>query len=135
MVKKVKEPTALRTRFSEIVEDKMDDLGLSINDVAGQVGSTYEHIRKIVRGSSPVVSKYLVKEICRVLKLDYEEMEPILNADKIHAKYKGKLPKELTDKNPELEPIERSWPKLTKAQKEDFIAQIAAVAKRNRTER
>jgi transcriptional regulator with XRE-family HTH domain len=119
-------------RFAEAIQAKMDELGLDINQVAGKTESTYEHVRKLVRGMS-FPSKYYLRVLCDILDLEIDDMERLLVADRIQHKY-GKIPLELSGKNPSLDPVERLWEKLTKKQQQDFIAQMQAVVKRNRAE-
>jgi transcriptional regulator with XRE-family HTH domain len=114
----------------ERIQERMDELGLSIKDVADKAESTYEHIRKITRGTS-FPSKYFIRVLAEVLDMDKQELEELVAVDQIMHKY-GKTLNRVIGKNPELDPIEKVWSKLTKDQKADFISQITAVARRNR---
>lgn len=118
--------------FAEAVQNKMDEMGLGTKEVSDLTESTYEHVRKILKGGA-FPSKYYFSVLCDSLHLDKREMERLLTADRIRKKY-GKIPLELSGKNPDLEPVERVWHKLTKQQQKDFIFQMEAVAKRNKAE-
>lgn len=69
---------------------KLDLLRLSDN-----VGSTYEHVRKIVRGAS-FPSKFFLKILCEQLDINFEEANTLLQIDKVRRRY-GFIPKELTE--------------------------------------
>jgi hypothetical protein len=71
-----------------------------------------------------------LKELCKILKLDADEVEDVAVVDRIRAKF-GPIPTELTGKNPELEPIERYWPKLSKRHKADIITMVQVFAKQD----
>jgi transcriptional regulator with XRE-family HTH domain len=114
----------------ERIQERMDELGLSIKDVADKAESTYEHIRKITRGTS-FPSKYFIRVLAEILDMKKEELEELVTIDQIMHKH-GKTINRIVGKNPELEPIEKVWVKLTKDQKADFISQMTAVARRNR---
>lgn len=122
--------TEPETLFAQTVQRRMDELNLSIRELADKTGSTYENIRKIVRGTS-LPSKYFVRTIAHVLGLDEGEMTDMVAADKIKHKFGG-VPELLAKKNPELVPIERLWSALTTAQKDNVLEMVRTYAKRNR---
>lgn len=117
------------TLISEKLNEQMERKGLSIKDVADKAGSTYEHVRNIVRGNV-VPSKYMLRTLSDILGLNQKELEKIAVADRIRIKY-GSIPLELSGKNPEIEPIERDWGKLTDAHKKDIITMVQAYAARD----
>src|SRR5438874_506160 len=108
------------TRTAERMSQRMEELNLSIGDLAKQVGATYEHVRSLVRGNS-VPSRLMVESLAKALRMDKAELERFATADRISAKY-GKIPLELSGKNPEMEPLERVWHYLSKGHKADLIA-------------
>jgi transcriptional regulator with XRE-family HTH domain len=112
--------------------DAMEEKGMSIKELAEKSDTTYEHIRKILRGGS-FPSKYMIRVLSELLNIKKSELEQLVAADQIRQKY-GKIPAILSGKNPELEPVERIWNNLTPAQQADFVAQMQAVAKRNKKE-
>jgi len=108
----------------------MQELNLSIADLAAQVGTTYEHVRNIVKGNA-VPSKFMVPALAEALKINRDDLERLATADRIRSKF-GTIPLELSGKNPELEPLERVWNHLSAEHKADLIAQAKAWAKRDR---
>ena len=88
----------------------MERKGFSIRALSEKLKTTYEHVRSIVRGNV-VPSRYILRELAEVLDINLKELERVTTADKIRVKF-GKIPLELSGKNPELEPLERAWPYL-----------------------
>jgi transcriptional regulator with XRE-family HTH domain len=118
------------TRTALRLTKRMEELNLSIAEVAQKVGATYEHVRSLVRGKA-VPSKMMVQAVADALRMNKVELERLATADRIRAKF-GKIPLELSGKNPELEPLERVWQYLSKEHKADLIAQAEAWARRDR---
>lgn len=118
------------TRSGERLLKRMEELNVSIAELAQRVGATYEHVRSLVRGKA-VPSKMMVQALADALRINRAELERLATADRIRAKF-GKIPLELAGKNPELEPLERLWPHLSKEHKADLIAQAEAWARRDR---
>jgi transcriptional regulator with XRE-family HTH domain len=120
----------LPIRTGEVLTERMEELKLSIADLAEKVGTSYEHVRNITKGNI-VPSKLMVRGLAEALKIKREELDRIATADRIRVKF-GTIPLELAGKNPELEPLERVWNHLSKEHKADLIAQAQAWAKRDR---
>ncbi len=108
----------------------MRELKLSLRDVSTKVGTSYEHVRSIVRGIV-VPSDAMAEALAGALKIKKEELQRVITADRIRVKF-GTIPLELAGKNPELEPLERVWNHLSQDHKADLIAQAQAWAKRDR---
>lgn len=117
-------------RFSLALKSRMDELDLSIRDVALNTGATYEHIRRLVRGMV-TPSKYLLKEICDFLHMDLKEAQELVAADQLMRKY-GTLPEKLAGKTEDLQPLEILWPYLTEEQKQNLTVQAKVLVERNR---
>jgi len=108
----------VNTRLSEIINAKMEERGVSINDVAKSTGVSYEHMRRVARGVVP--SRFILKAICDELKLPFKQLQELADEAKMREKY-GDLPLKLAGKTPSLEPLERIWSKLSEQQQEDLI--------------
>jgi transcriptional regulator with XRE-family HTH domain len=117
------------TRTGEVLREQMEAKNISIKDLADKIETTYEHTRSIIRGNV-VPSKHMLPLFAKVLGLNIKELEKLAVADKIRRKY-GKIPLELSGKNPELEPIERAWEKLSESHKQDIIAMVQTYARRD----
>ncbi len=117
-------------RTGEMLAGRMRELKLSLRDVSTKVGTSYEHVRSIVRGIV-VPSDAMAEALAGALKIKKEELQRVITADRIRVKF-GTIPLELAGKNPELEPLERVWNHLSQDHKADLIAQAQAWAKRDR---
>ena len=122
-----------KTRFGEMLQNAMADKGLSIRDLAEQIGSTYEYMRKLVRGLA-LPSKYMLNTLHQLLSFDIEEAHKLITADKIEKEH-GSIPLELSGKDPELEPFERGWKWLTKQQKSALLEQFRGFIVQNKKHR
>ncbi len=118
-------------RLAQMLAERMNELDLTIRQVAERTGLTYEHIRKLVKGAASP-SKLALHEICRALELDAEETEKLAVADRIERKYGG-IPHALVGKHPELSLLAPWWDLLTEEQKAAFRVQIKSVAEANQT--
>lgn len=116
-------------RLARALADRMNELELTIKDVASRSGLTYEHVRKLVKGEA-YPSRLALRELCQVLKLEHGEMNELAVADRLEKKYGG-IPHALAGRHPELSLLERWWDLLTEDQKESFRIQIRSVAESN----
>lgn len=116
--------------FAQRICEQMEKLELSITSVADQLGISYEHMRKICRGET-FPSKFMLSPLGAILQLSEQELENLMVADKIRQKY-GRIPTSISGKNPELEPLERIWPRLTESQKEELLVIARALTNWNR---
>lgn len=116
-------------RLARALTARMNELDLTVRQIAERTGLTYEHIRKLVRGEA-YPSKLALREICSVLGLDVRQMETLAVADRVESKYGG-IPHALAGKHPELSLLAPWWDRLTADQKESFRVQIRSVAEAN----
>ena len=116
-------------RLARALAERMNELELTIKDVAARSGLTYEHVRKLVKGEA-YPSRLALRELCQVLKLDHGKMNELAVADRLEKKYGG-IPHALAGRHPELSLLERWWDLLTEEQKESFRIQIRSVAESN----
>ena len=99
----------------------MKQLPLSSRQLADAVEVHYETMRCILKGDRPP-PKRLLRDICRVLTLDFEAMNEMLVAEQINRKF-GRVPATRMN-NPELKSIEEAWPLLLPEEKEHIILLI-----------
>jgi transcriptional regulator with XRE-family HTH domain len=116
-------------RLARALADRMNELDLTIKDVAGRSGLTYEHVRKLVKGDA-YPSRLALRELCQVLQLQNADMNELAIADRLEKKYGG-IPHALAGRHPELSLLARWWDLLTADQKESFRIQIRSVAESN----
>jgi transcriptional regulator with XRE-family HTH domain len=117
------------SRLARALVERMNELDLTVKQVAERTALSYEHIRKLVKGLA-YPSRLALRELCRVLSLDLKNMETLLVADHVEEKYGG-IPHALAGKHPELSLLAQSWDLLTPEQKDSFRIQIKSVAEAN----
>jgi transcriptional regulator with XRE-family HTH domain len=108
----IKPTTALSLRIYERMKEK----GLSVHQLADSTDVVYETMRMIVTGQRPP-GKLRLREICRVLSLDFEETNDMLIIEQVKRKF-GRVPSGTQTKDPELRKIEEIWPFLLPEEKE-----------------
>jgi len=88
---------------------------ISLDHLAQRVDSTYEHMRRLVRGLA-YPSRNLLRSIAMVLGEDFEQLQNKLELDKLYERYGGipkflksepRLPKQLQDDFMKLSPCNR----------------------------
>jgi len=121
------------TRFGEMLQGKMAEKQLSIRELSAAVGSTYEYIRKLVRGLA-LPSKYMINTLAPILDMDVAEAQRLIDTDKLAKKFVG-FTVEVAGKNPELESMERGWQDLTDSQKEALLMQFKTYIAQNKKHR
>jgi len=94
------------TGLATLMKDRMAELDISLNDLAGRVGSTYEYARKLSRGLA-LPSKYMLRFLAEALELKLEDVEKVVVEDRIRMKY-GEASLKVRGKNPALEPFLRA---------------------------
>lgn len=118
------------TMFGQKLQAAMDEKRMEIRDLSDAIGSTYEYVRKLVRGLA-LPSKYMLKILCDHLKLNFDEMATLVTSDHLNKKYGG-IPLELAGKNPAVEPFERNWKHLNKDQRDILLTQLRTFVSNNR---
>ena len=116
-------------RLAQSLVERMNQLDLTLRQVAERTGLTYEHVRKLAKGAA-FPSRLALRELCRVLGLDPAEMDRRAVADRLEKKYGG-IPHALAGKHPELSLLAPWWDLLTEEQKTSFRIQIRSVAESN----
>jgi hypothetical protein len=117
-------------QFALALREKLEDKGKNMAWLAKEVDTTYEHARKICKGTA-FPSRRLLKDICRTLNLKEEDMWRMVVSDKLRHKY-GEIPRELAGQSARSVKIERLLPKLTDEQFEDLLSLAEGWAQRNR---
>jgi hypothetical protein len=96
----------------------MKQVPFSSKQLADAVEVHYETMRYILKGDRPP-PKRLLRDICRVLTLDFEAMNDILTMELIKRQF-GSVPA-LRENDPELQSIEGAWPLLLPEEKEHIV--------------
>jgi transcriptional regulator with XRE-family HTH domain len=114
-------------QFGDAIQDAMAKQGKSIQDLANALEVTYEHARRLVKGMA-FPSKPILKEVCKYLSLNVEQMNQSLVADKLKHKY-GTVPQKIYGANPKLERITQNLLKLNDEQF-DMVSRMVESAAR-----
>ena len=101
---------------------------MSIHQLADATSVGYERARTAVTGDEPP-GKRLLRDICRVLKLDLDSMTEMLITEQMKRKY-GRVPARLAGRNPELQQIEEMWQLLLPEEKEHIIWLVGCYAEK-----
>lgn len=102
-------------RFAELMREAMSKQNMDITALSSEIGTTYEHIRKLTL-SMAFPSRLMLEKICKVLHMNLKEAEQFVVADRLKHKY-GDIPEVLAGKNPKFEEVvERILPKMTDEQ-------------------
>ena len=119
-----------RTEFGRRILQRIKDLGLDVMQVATRIGVEYETLRKVVKGDRPPARRVL-RDLCRELNLDLQELENIVVVDKLRQKHPGVLLHIAGVANPEIIAIARQWPSLSDEQRQHIRWLIAKFIEEN----
>ena len=108
----------VKTKTGEAIEGLLEKNGLSIRAFAIRMETTYEFIRRVVRGES-LPGKPMLKMMAEALGVDPKPLLRNLVADQISKKY-GSIPLEISNKKPGMASIEGNWDKLTSEQQKEL---------------
>jgi transcriptional regulator with XRE-family HTH domain len=118
-----------RSKVGAAIHLRMEEIGLTPRQLAEETEVVYETIRKAITGDQPP-SKKLLRDICVVLGLEFEELYAVQVEEKLQSKFPKALAK-LAKRDPELLPIEERWRLLTTEQKEHIILLAKSYASEN----
>lgn len=117
------------TTIASMVDNAMQQKGLTIRDLSEELDLSSEHTRRIVRGEA-TPSKFVLKPLCNILGLDYAKAEQIATGERIRKKY-GVAADSLSPRVEGIENVEKVWGKLSKSQQDDALAMMEGWAKNN----
>lgn len=117
-------------QLGEALSDALETQRTHLPDFARSLGITYEHARKLVKGIA-FPSRLLLKEICRVLRLDFDDMDRVLVEDKLRHKY-GPRYAEALGENPRYEEVKYDIAALT-PENWNLIKNMIRTARRNQS--
>lgn len=127
-------------RLSNMIKAAMSEKNMTIRGLHAALDDiTYEHTRRVVQGEcSP--SKYVLREICRILGLDLGDADMAMKRDKVERKYGDVFV--TTGAEPmtghitaHASPVDEHWADLTPDQREDLARMASDWARRNRRSR
>jgi len=95
---------------------------------------TFRRKSALINGAA-LPSRGALERICKFLGADLKELTTLLFAAKSQRVYGTDVVSEMTGKDPELAPIEASWPHLDSEQRAILIDIAKGMASRNREKR
>jgi transcriptional regulator with XRE-family HTH domain len=116
--------------LAEAINKRMEELGWSLIDLSDKAEISYEHARKLSRGTTRP-SHLVLKAVCAALKLSFDDMNELVVADTIKHQF-GNVPEKLAGKNPKLVTLERLAEKLDPRQLKDLEDIARTMAKNAR---
>lgn len=118
--------------YSEILANRMSDLGISSRKLEELSTYSYEHIRKILKDGA-IQSKECNAAVCKALDLDEKAMWEIAQREKLHKKFGNALPSHLVA--PQDTYIRQHWQELTNDQQASVRKIIEGMVEQNRLAR
>jgi predicted transcriptional regulator len=106
------------------LQQKLKELGSNPRKLSAEIGYAYDHVRKVCKGQV-YPGERLIKTICEYLEMDADEMLTLVQADKALEKGWVEI---LTEEDPLITKIKRSWDYLTATEKKDIVKNVIAKA-------
>jgi len=118
--------------FNARLEQRANEKGLSVREVATKAGTSYEHIRKLITGQC-LPSDSMIEKLCAALELSKKEMSRRVLKDKMIFRF-GDAAWQAAGIDARAAPCYILLPLLTRSEREFFIFQLKVLgeAKRNR---
>jgi hypothetical protein len=107
---------------------------MDVTRVASRIDVEYETLRKVVKGDRPP-AKRLLRDLCRELNLDFQDLETTVVIDKLRQKHPGALLRIAGGAEPEIVAMARQWPLLSDDQKQHIRWLVAKFAEENPSNR
>lgn len=120
-------------RFGNYLYTMMERNQTDIKDLAKDIESTYEHIRKLIKGLA-YPSQFMLDNLSKGLK-GFDKKEALLFVEQDKAQKKMKNYHLIAGTNPELDPIEKVWLYLSPEHKKTIYTMVDAFAKEDRGRR
>lgn len=116
--------------FSVAIADALEAKGKNVRWLSEQVGTTYEHIRKLVRGKA-FPSRLLQPQLIKALGLDKQQFNQMVIADRLRKQF-GEIPEAITGKTPRMVKIGMVLENLTEEQFKSLLGMAQGMAAMNR---
>ena len=117
-------------RFGSALAQAVSERGLSLSELATKSKTTYEHMRKLLKGTAHP-SPHLLDHLCRLLKLDVSRMERMVMQDKLEQKY-GDALQEMMGRSPQAVSFDPYTNLLTPEEAEFYRMQMKATLQARR---
>jgi len=115
------------SRFGNMFAQAVERKGMSLRDVAQKTDYSYEQMRKLLKGSS-APSKLLVKDLSKILDMDFAKAEQAATEDRMQRRYGPKGLKAL-GRDPRLVPLDAVASVLTDRELQILLAVAHSLVK------
>lgn len=121
-------------KLAHRLQRAMDEQHLDIKTLAEKIDTTYEHARKITKGTT-YPSRHILRNISHALKIGLPELEELATEDRVRHKFGGTVDR-IVGQNPEYEMyFGNFWADLEAADKEMLRDMGKTLAKNRRAVR
>lgn len=117
--------------FNTRLEQRRNEVGISVRELATEAGSTYEHVRKLIMGQC-LPSDSMLGRLCTALELNKREMSRRVLKDKMIFRF-GDAAWQAAGIDARAAPCYILFPLLSRSERECFLVQLRALAENNRT--
>lgn len=117
----IREQIISTTRVGQMVVDAMQEQGWDLRTLSEKLDITYEHLRRITRGEG-VPSTLVLRQLCQVLKLRFDEAEKLALSDRIKRRYNAETSDQPQQLPRTLEPLVRLWERLQDHEQQTVIS-------------
>ncbi len=117
--------------FAERLQFLMErhDPPYGIKELADELQTSYEHVRKMVRGLS-VPSHFIIQNIATLFEVDALELNQLAKQDNFKKKFGQDSP--MPTFHPEVQPFAAAWHLLTEQQRDSLLNTLKEFLVKNR---
>ena len=117
--------------FAERLQFLMEhhDPPYGIKELADELQTSYEHVRKMVRGLT-VPSHFIVQNLATLFEVDAMELNMMAKQDNFRRKFGSEAPTPIF--HPEVQPFAAAWTLLTEQQKDVLLTTLKDFLSKNR---
>ena len=116
-------------RFGQMLASALDRKEMSVADLAARVETSYEHMRKLFKGTA-YPSKELLRKVTRATGMNFEEAEEAAMRDRMEKKFG---PAQVSGTiHPRMAAWEALIPQLTDAQNELLLSMVRGLIRETR---
>jgi hypothetical protein len=120
-------------RFGNHLLTVMRENDIDLRGLSTKVNSTYEHLRKLVKGLA-YPSEYMLDQLDEALKgFNRQHAGELRDVDKSQRRLKNFHA--ITKRNPELDRFEEVWPQLSRTQKDTMFKMLDSLLEGSANER
>ncbi len=121
-----------RLVFGGLVERQLIKQGITLRELADRLGTSYEFVRRLVRGGTLLSPKRLPK-LAKILDYPLDELRQVAMLESNRRRF-GAIPA-TPFVEAETAQLVKLWSQLTFPQKDQFLIQLQAIANSNKRDK